>query len=131
MRISKFKTAIASVALASIVSALVACDQAQDSTPAAEVSPIGNSGPIAGAAPEETPTPASEGPEDAAGQATLSTPDDATRAPRRTSSPASREVPTPAAATPQAQPETQATPAADPHAGHDMQSMADHDMEGM
>ena len=52
MRILKSNTAIAFLATAPLTFALAACDQAQESTPAAEVSPMGEAAVVAGTAPE-------------------------------------------------------------------------------
>ena len=124
MRISRLKAAFGFLAIVPLVSALAACDEAQESTPTSEVSPIGEAAVMPGTAPEgglaDPATSPSEGESVAARQDAPSTGNAAAPASRRAASPA-----------PRAQPASEATPPADPHAGHDMSSMADHDMEGM
>jgi len=135
MRTSRSKTAIAFFAIAPMMSALAACDEAQESTPTSEVSPMGEAAVMPGMAPEgglaDPTTSTSESETVAARQDALSTGDAAAPASRRAASPVPRATATSAAPAPRAQPESEATPPADPHAGHDMSSMADHDMEGM
>ena len=135
MRTSRLNVAIGFLAIAPLMSALAACDEAQESTPITEVSPMGEAAVVAGTAPEPgLADPAASPSEDEAATArqdALSTGDAAAPASRRAASPAPRVTATSAAPAPRAQPESEGTPSADPHAGHDMSSMADHDMEGM
>ena len=135
MRTSRLKAAFGILAIVPLVSALAACDEAQESTQTSEVSPMGEATVMPGTAPEgglaDPATSSSESESVAARQDDLSTGDAAAPASRRAASPAPRATATSAAPAPRAQPESEATPPADPHAGHDMSSMADHDMEGM
>lgn len=135
MRTSRLKAAFGFLTIAPLVSALAACDEAQESTPTSEVSPMGEATVMSGTAPEgglaDPATSPSESEAVAARQDALSTGAAAAPASRRAASPAPRATATSAAPEPRAQPESEATPPADPHAGHDMSSMADHDMEGM
>ncbi|RIV84208.1 hypothetical protein D2V07_14440 [Aurantiacibacter zhengii] len=136
MRIPKETSAIASFALASLIPALAACDQAPESTPTSEVSPMGEAAAMPGTAPEENlggrAASPSEGETGVARQDALSTRNAATPASQGAAPPVPRATATSAAPATAAQPESEeATLPADPHAGHDMSSMADHDMEGM
>lgn len=135
MQTSNFKSAIASLALAPLMLALAACDQAQDGAPDAAVSPTGEAAPIPVATPataaEDTAAPVAERPAEDASRNSATARRNAAPAPRQTPPPPSRAAPSPTAAATRAQPAPQTTQTADPHAGHDMQSMADHDMEGM
>ena len=135
MRTSRLNVAIGFLAIAPLMSALAACDEAQESTPITEVSPMGEAAVVAGTAPEPgladpTASP-SEDEAATARQDALSTNGAAPTASRPAASPASRATATPAVPPMRPQPASEATPPADPHAGHDMSSMADHDMEGM
>ena len=117
MRTSRLNVAIGFLAIAPLMSALAACDEAQESTPITEVSPMGEAAVVAGTAPEPgLADPAASPSEDEAATA------------RRD---AFSTTATPAAPAARTQPASEATQPADPHAGHDMSSMADHDMEGM
>lgn len=135
MRTSRLKAAFGVLAIVPLASALAACNEAQESTPTSEVSPMGEATVMPGTAPEgglaDPATSPSESESVAARQDALSTGDAAAPASRRAASPAPRVTATSAAPAPRAQPESEATPPADPHAGHDMSSMADHDMESM
>jgi len=135
MRTSRLNAAIGFLAIAPLMSALAACDEAQESTPITEVSPMGEAAVVAGTASEaglaDPATSPSEDEAAAARQDALSTNDADTPASRRDASPAPRATAAPAAPPLRTQPASEATPPADPHAGHDMSSMADHDMEGM
>lgn len=138
MQISNLKSAIATFALAPLMLALAACDQAQDGArddaPVADVSSNGEAAPLPGPAPATAAA-------DAAAPVPERSAEDASKnsaTARRSAAPASRQsppapraAPSPTAAATRAQPAPQTTPTADPHAGHDMQSVADHDMEGM
>ena len=123
------------LAIAPLMSALAACDKAQESTPITEVSPMGEAAVVAGTAPGSgLADPAASPSEDEAATAredALSTNGAATPASRHAASPASRATATPAAPAARTQPASEATQPADPHAGHDMSSMADHDMDSM
>ena len=129
MRTSRLNAAIGFLVIAPLMSALAACDEAQESTPITEVSPMGEAAVMPGAVPEDglgdSGPPASEGPVGATGQDTRATRANATQG--RPASPAPSAEATPATPAPQAS-ETQTTPAADAHTGHGMQS-ADHHME--
>ena len=135
MRTSRLNVAIGFLAIAPLMSALAACDEAQESTPITDGAPMGEPAVVAGTAPErglaDPATSPSENEAAAARQDALSTIGAATPASRRAVPPASRATATPAAPATRTQPASEATPPADPHAGHDMSSMADHDMEGM
>src|SRR3546814_7941305 len=52
MRTSRLNVAIGFLAIAPLMSALAACDEAQESTPITEVSPMGEAAVVAGTAPE-------------------------------------------------------------------------------
>ena len=135
MRTSRLNAAFGVLAIAPLMSALAACDEAQESTPITEVSPMGEAAVVAGTAPEPgLADPAASPSEDEAATArqdALSTNGAAPTASRPAASPASRATAKPAAPPTRTQPASEATPPADPHAGHDMSSMGDHDMEGM
>ena len=135
MRTSRLNAAFGFLAIVPLMSALAACDEAQESTPITEVSTMGEAAVVAGTAPEaglaDPATSPSESESVAARQDAPSTGNAAAPASRRAASPAPRVTETSAAPAPRAQPESEATPPADPHTGHDMSSMADHDMEGM
>jgi hypothetical protein len=135
MRTSRLNAAFGVLAIAPLMSALAACDEAQESTPITEVSPMGEAAVVAGTAPEpglaDPATSPSEGEAATARQDATSPDDAATPASRRAASPASRATATPAAPVARTQPASEATQPADPHAGHDMSSMADHDMDSM
>lgn len=135
MRTSRLNVAIGFLAISPLMSALAACDEAQESTPITEVSTMGEAAVVVGTAPEaglaDPAASPSEGEAATARQDATSADDAATPASRRAASPASRATATPAAPATRPQPASEATPPADPHTGHDMSSMADHDMEGM
>ena len=100
MRTSKLNAAIGFLALAPLMSALAACDEAQESTPITEVSPMGEAAVVAGTAPEAgLADPAASPSKDEAATAredALSTNGAATPASRHAASPASRATATPA-----------------------------------
>tara|TARA_Y100001947_G_scaffold128255_1_gene113348 strand:+ start:231 stop:638 length:408 start_codon:yes stop_codon:yes gene_type:complete len=135
MRTSRLSAAFGFLAIAPLMSVLAACDEAQESTSITEVSPMGEAAVVAGTAPEaglaDPATSPSEGEAATARQDATSADDAATPASRRAASPSSRPTATPAAPAMRTQPASEATQPADPHSGHDMSSMGDHDMEGM
>ena len=135
MRTSRLNVAIGFLAIAPLMSALAACDEAQESTPITEVSPMGRAAVVVRTAPEpglaDPATSPSQDEVATARQNALSTKGVAKPASRRAADSASRETATPAAPPARTQPASQATPPSDPHVGHDMSAMAEHDMEGM
>ena len=124
MRTSRLNVAIGFLAIAPLMSALAACDEAQESTPITEVSPMGEAAVVAGTAPEPgLADPAASPSEDEAATArqdALSTNGAAPTASRPAASPASRATAKPAAPAAGTQPASGAAPPADPHAGHDL-----------
>ena len=94
MRTSRLNVAIGFLAISPLMSALAACDEAQESTPITEVSTMGEAAVVAGTAPEaglaDPAASPSEGEAATARQDATSADDAATPASRRAASPASR-----------------------------------------
>lgn len=128
MRRSNWSAVVAPLAAATLAMGLAACDQTQDTTTEADALPLYT------APPTESMFPG-EGEKDnaasGAGEANSNRPAQASPAGRQPDRPATAPMRAPSPAAARAPTDAQPTQAADPHEGHDMPSMSDHDMDGM
>jgi len=133
MRKSKSKMAAGPAVLAATFFALAGCDEPQASAPEAQT-PIA----IETALSAPTASPGVKGMENSSDASSEAQPETAGTSPEsmgevsnRPRSGRSRAAPVPPILPADASAVTQTAEPADPHAGHDMQSMPDHDMKDM
>lgn len=132
---SKSKMIVGPISMAVLAVALAACDQGSTTPEQVDVSSTiadPTAAPAAAALPEENGTAA--GVQDQRADAPSENPTGGrAAAPDRPqpSRPSSEPVASPTPEITRSEPKGEPTQAPDPHAGHDMQSMAGHDMEGM
>lgn len=131
MRQLNWKMLIGAVSVGALSLGLAACDQ-EPAIPAEADASSTISIPVAMSTVEENGVAADAPDEEAAGPRKVpvgggGTPPMRQEPPRSSSTPEASPTPEITRAEPKAEP----TQAQDPHAGHDMQSMAGHDMEGM
>lgn len=128
MRRSNWSAVVAPLAAATLAMGLAACDQTQDTTTEADALPLYT-------APPTKSTVPGEGEKDnaasAAREANSNRSDQASPAGRQPDRPATAPMGAPSPAAARAPTDAQPTQAPDPHEGHDMPSMSDHDMDGM
>lgn len=128
MRRSKWNALVFRLAVGSLWLGLAACDQTQDTTSEADALPLYT------VPPTESTVPASAEKDNAASGSERDNSDrseEAASAATRPDRSATTPMAAPSAAATRPPPDAQPTPAPDPHAGHDMPSMSDHDMDGM
>ena len=128
MRRSNRNAFVAPLAAAALGLGLAACDQTQDTSSEAEALPLYTAPPTESTGPGEGERDNAASP---AGEANTNRSDEAVTAGRQPDRPASTPVvaSSPAATPPPVNAQPSNTP--DPHAGHYMPSMPDHDMPSM
>ena len=128
MRRSNRNGFVAPLAAAALGLGLAACDQTQDTSSEAEALPLYTAPPTESTGPGEGERDNAASP---AGEANTNRSDEAVTAGRQPDRPASTPLvaPSPAATPPPMNAKPSDTP--DPHAGHNMPSMPDHDMSSL